>query len=75
MSSLGLADYIQDDILKEYHEKLRINYKNLYELKCVIYKLQIHIAAGFIPRYDRIKGFIPIWRINNISKENFEWIC
>ena len=74
MSSLKLADYIDDEILLNYHNEMKINHKNLYELKCIIYKLQAHIAAGFIPRYDRIKGFINKQRIINITKENYDYI-
>ena len=74
MSSLKLAEFIEDQTLLNYHEQIRINYKNIFDLKCISYKLQAHIAAGFIPRFDRVRGHIPSFRINNISRENFEFI-
>ena len=74
MSSLKIAEYVEDDMLNEYHHKIKINQKNLYELKCIAYKLEAHISASFIPRYDRIRASIPKQKINNITKENYNYI-
>ena len=74
MNTLNLSDHIEDDLLIEYHENLRINFKNIYELKCIIYKIKAHIAAGFIPRYDRIRGYINNNKKRNVTKENYNYI-
>ena len=74
LPSLKIAEQITDKFLYEYFKDIDKYYKNEYELKCISYKIALHLAADFIPKAERIKVLLNENKIRSKTNDSYNYI-
>ena len=72
--SLVMAEYVNDRNLLKFIDEYKMYKRNIYELKCIEYKIKLHLSANFVPKQERLRIELNDFRVKIKSNQNYEYI-